>query len=183
MYAFALHAMYAFAAKPPEAWVPMVLALRGGCNVCSKPCPQPCGFFRCEKCFVHLWHGAAVGSKVVKSHGDGKYCIRFQRDGDCVVYLPVPRTKLQIAWVRLPVCMVFALWQPCTVLCCFLLYARAEASVLLFQLLMCLVHSYRRVYQPLLCKSDRTMLHWCFGISGAMCTVMNNFATGSINNW
>ena len=41
--------------------------------------------------------GVTIEAKVMKNHGNGKYDIQFQQDGNSVVRLSVPRAKLQIA--------------------------------------------------------------------------------------
>ena len=41
--------------------------------------------------------GLTIEAKVMKNHGNGKYDIQFQQDGNSVVRLSVPRAKLQIA--------------------------------------------------------------------------------------
>ena len=62
-----------------------------------KRAPKPAGFFVGRSVLYTRGNGATVGAKVVKNHGNGKYNIQFQQDGNCVVRLSVPSTKLQIA--------------------------------------------------------------------------------------
>ena len=50
-----------------------------------------------QLCFYTLGNGATVQAKVMKNHGNGKYDIQFQQDGNDVVRLSVPSAKLQIA--------------------------------------------------------------------------------------
>ena len=50
-----------------------------------------------QLCLYTLGNGAAVQAKVMKNHGNGKYDIQFQQDGNDVVRLSVPSAKLQIA--------------------------------------------------------------------------------------
>ena len=63
----------------------------------AKPAPKPAGFFCGEECLYTCGNEATVGAKVVKNHGNGKYGIQFQQDGNCLVRLSVARAKQQIA--------------------------------------------------------------------------------------
>ena len=62
-----------------------------------KPAPKAVGFFVGRSVLYTRGNGATVRAKVVKNHGNGKYDIQFQQDGNDVVCLSVPRAKLRIA--------------------------------------------------------------------------------------
>ena len=62
-----------------------------------KPAPKPAGFFVGRTVLYTRGTGVTIEAKVMKNHGNGKYDIQFQQDGNSVVRLSVPRAKLQIA--------------------------------------------------------------------------------------
>ena len=62
-----------------------------------KPAPKAVGFFVGRSVLYIRGNGATVRAKVGKNHGNGKYDIEFQQDGNDVVRLCVPRAKLRIA--------------------------------------------------------------------------------------
>ena len=84
--------------------------MQDGCCVCPtaccpkatrapapKPAPKPAGFFVGRTVLYTRGIGVTIEAKVMKNHGNGKYDIQFQQDGNSVVRLSVPRAKLQIA--------------------------------------------------------------------------------------
>ena len=78
------------ARKPSDAKQPKA-------SSAPKPAPKAVGFFVGRSVLYTRGNGATVRAKVVKNHGNGKYDIHFQQDGNDVVRLSVPRAKLQIA--------------------------------------------------------------------------------------
>ena len=62
-----------------------------------KPAPKPAGFFVGRTVLYTRGTWVAIEAKVMKNHGNGKYDIEFQQDGNSVVRISVPNTKLQIA--------------------------------------------------------------------------------------
>ena len=62
-----------------------------------KPAPKAMRFFVGWSVLHTHGNGATVRAKVVKNHGNGRYDIQFQQDGNDVVRLSVPTAKLRIA--------------------------------------------------------------------------------------
>ena len=62
-----------------------------------KPAPKAVGFFVGRSVLYICGDGAMVRANVVKNHGNGKYDIQFQQDGNDVVRFSLPRAKLRIA--------------------------------------------------------------------------------------
>ena len=73
------------APKPPKA------------SSAPKLAPKAVGFFVGRSVLYTRGNGATVRAKVVKNHGNGKYDIQFQHNGNDVVRLSMPRAKLRIA--------------------------------------------------------------------------------------
>ena len=62
-----------------------------------KPAPKPAGFFVGRSVLYTRGNGTTARAKVLKNHGNDKYDIEFQQDGNNVVRRFVPTAKLQTA--------------------------------------------------------------------------------------